>query len=264
MPDDVETGFRSVSSMVRKVGDDKSLEERNRQKTFLDTLVDSDSDIGDDNDAGESLLSGNLNIKAVRRRNDPVIRDDDDDDDFSFSSDNDNDIEVVGAGTTPPANLSEEKLGVKRPTMVQMPVVEDLPDIVHTKPPIITREKSPVVTSSYQVTEPKRSLGIKRLRPLNIIDQLKKQKVKADDEPTLFQRATPPRVKTSSLEAPEATTAGSSLTNSICLDSDGNSEDDKIFDDGLNDDIGLVSSSTEPKIDSSQIFDVPDDEHQGF
>lgn len=48
MPDDVETGFRSVSSMLRKVGDDKSLAESRREKTFLDTLVDSDSESSED------------------------------------------------------------------------------------------------------------------------------------------------------------------------------------------------------------------------
>lgn len=44
MPDNVETGFKSAATMVRKVGDNKSLAERNKEKTFLDKLVDSDSD----------------------------------------------------------------------------------------------------------------------------------------------------------------------------------------------------------------------------
>ena len=44
MPDNVETGFKSAATMVRKVGDNKSLAERNKEKTFLDKLVDSDSE----------------------------------------------------------------------------------------------------------------------------------------------------------------------------------------------------------------------------
>ena len=38
MPDNVETGFKSAATMVRKVGDNKSLAERNKEKRFLINL----------------------------------------------------------------------------------------------------------------------------------------------------------------------------------------------------------------------------------
>ena len=38
LPDNVETGFKSAATMVRKVGDNKSLAERNKEKRFLINL----------------------------------------------------------------------------------------------------------------------------------------------------------------------------------------------------------------------------------
>ena len=38
MPDNVETGFKSAATIVRKVGDNKSLAERNKEKRFLINL----------------------------------------------------------------------------------------------------------------------------------------------------------------------------------------------------------------------------------
>lgn len=375
MPDDVETGFRSVASMVRKVGDDKSLEERKREKTFLDTLVDSDSDSsddnfglpkkvkeknqqtcidltnediddgnieaattslgdkvlsvlekegegtndedkelvvkkppkrktvmditvhsesdGDDSDVGfvkpkSSLLMDNLNIKAVKRKNDPVIRDDDDESDFKFSSDDEKDVQMVERQSDPVVSKS---LGVKkRKPMVQMPVVEELPNAVSRHEPTIDRpslSKTTLAAPVNQVPETRKSLGIKRSRPLSIIDQLKKQKLKSWS-PTINALSSETEYSTTARSngATSSSTGSSksdpiakasvngtsntpkqnnSFTNSICLDTDDESEDDKIFDDGLDDVLGHISSSTEPKADTSVIFEPNhDDENEGF
>lgn len=44
MPDNVETGFRSVTSMIREVGETKSVQEKAKERDYLDKMVDSDSD----------------------------------------------------------------------------------------------------------------------------------------------------------------------------------------------------------------------------
>lgn len=69
MPDNVETGFKSAASMVRKVGDNKSLAERNKEKTFLDKLVDSDSD--SDNEVDKE--NGNVVQEIEGSRNEGPI-----------------------------------------------------------------------------------------------------------------------------------------------------------------------------------------------
>ncbi|EMG47070.1 MPH1 ATP-dependent DNA helicase MPH1 [Candida maltosa Xu316] len=65
MPDDVETGFKSVAEMVRKVGETKSLAETRREKTLLDTFMHSDSEHSD-------FDASQKNGKLLQRKNTSV------------------------------------------------------------------------------------------------------------------------------------------------------------------------------------------------
>ncbi|KAK6455100.1 ATP-dependent DNA helicase MPH1 [Scheffersomyces xylosifermentans] len=241
MPDDVETGFRSVTSMLRRVGSDKTLAEENHQKDFLDKLVDSASEDEEMND--EIPLS--TTIKSVKNNTSPssiipkktrLIEDN--------SSENDR--------RSPAPLISQDaNSGVEAPPQqppAPPPPAQRRSDLL-TPPnnsPIPSKKRThetvPTVYDTFDIIKPtkKRSLGVKKPpRGNSIIDQLKRQSKKIVHSPqdvTIIDEV--------DLILPNydiSLTRNNSVDvtpqNSHSIEA----EDNDFFDDGLDDELAMIS-----------------------
>ncbi|KAG7661920.1 MPH1 [[Candida] subhashii] len=158
MPDNVETGFRSVTSMIRKVGDDKSLEERNKEKqtnqsgTNKNRLGLSSDDSESDSDLFMSDIIKQMDAKRGSSPNTSTIVEKNASNSITTVI-RENSTSNILAGYIPGGNaigITKKTLGVKRQYVAPPPIiVKETRDI----DPIIINEniKEPAKTVAIPI-----------------------------------------------------------------------------------------------------------------
>lgn len=179
MPDDVEQGFRTVTSMIKKKGEEYSVaESRSNEKDILDELVDSE---------GEATQKA---IEMSRETNSSVA--DGTNIENSISLDSDDDDEILDAlnstkntATKPEPQLTKKSLGIRKSGYKVQKSITSLVDYksddeTTDKPESPkTLKRAPAYYSSVDRSGMK-SLGTKR-RKISILDQLKQQRSKTEE-----------------------------------------------------------------------------------
>lgn len=136
MPEDVQTGFKLVSMMVKRSDDNEPMGEKRRKKDVLDSLLDSDED---ENHRGANLNENSEKLSAASN------------------------LHSNSASSTSPTRSPTKTLGLRR---------SNADNILRTSP----LKKSTGLGTPGPVPQLNfgSSLGVKR-RPANILDELKSQ-----------------------------------------------------------------------------------------
>ncbi|KAG2735656.1 hypothetical protein G9P44_001870 [Scheffersomyces stipitis] len=278
MPDNVEIGFRSVTSMVRAVGSSKSLEEEKKEekvRDVLDRIVDSDSD--------EEIPLGSIPIP----RSEVIAHKQSTTDEQLLERDCQSGSNISDRTLDQHHSASEER-GINSNFSHE----SNLPTPPENSPP---KRKSIVLEEACIAKKKhKKSLGIRKpaIRPPSIIDQLKKQKSKIirpdsaneticlDEDDILLPEYTVTGFYETSASKNENPTDEISQENitekEVTVQEDRreieHDDDSEIFDDGLDeqlamiDDMNTTKSFVEPtRIDfKDEVFKNDFDEHEGF
>ncbi|ODV77820.1 P-loop containing nucleoside triphosphate hydrolase protein [Suhomyces tanzawaensis NRRL Y-17324] len=245
MPDDVETGFRSVTSMLQADNTDLGVH-KPLEKDLLDKILDSDSepDVEAPQNAQDYSYTGKLNsanspsksktdVEQFPQNSDqtePVIPDDSDE----FSSDEELD-RMLGMGHT--KSNTKSSISAQEARISETNVDDPLPS---------TRlKRAPEYSQKH--TRNKGSLGVKKPKPNDILAQIKQQHMKQKQYTDLEVDI--------DLELPDYEV---SRVNSI-KESDSNnpslhtSDEEEMFDDGLDEELALISEDNLNSKSNTQI-----------
>jgi ATP-dependent DNA helicase MPH1 len=144
MPDNVETGFRSVTSMIREVGEKKSLQEKKKEKDYLDQMVDSDSD--------DDLSMYDYSTETVPTSRHVALMDLSKDDSLEISS---NTIEVL-EHPSDPAPPKKKTLGMRNSRVPAMAITQDPASSgeMQTPEPILSENEEEQSAKKALIQEP--------------------------------------------------------------------------------------------------------------
>lgn len=202
MPDDVEQGFVSVTSMIKKKGDEVSLAETRREKDLLDELMDSDGEAtqkahemsresaeGSAQKGDSSKIEGNtisldsdderLNSEKMKSplldaSENPILLDSDDDDEILNAINSKNESNKA----TPP--VAKKSFWSKKTTYKVQKAITSLVDYKSDEDSAPIPVKRAPTYDSLTDRSCMKSLGTKR-RKTSILDQLKQQKNKTEE-----------------------------------------------------------------------------------
>lgn len=281
MPDDVEQGFVSVISMIKKKGDE--IAETRREKDLLDELVDSEGEatqkahemsresadvsaqIGDsskmegntislDSDE-ERLNSEKTKSPLLGACEDSILLDSDDDDEILNAINSKN-----GAKKAP---VAKKSFGSKKTTYKVQKSITSLVDYKSDEDSATNSVKRAPIYDSLADRSCMKSLGTKR-RKTSILDQLKEQKSKTehslsrifqaieDTTPTIGEPELDDGLDDEIIRALRATPKDNNVSNS------------NVSDNGLNSNFSDDVSDNIPKNNKDPLFKNKFDNDEGF
>lgn len=268
MPDNVNTGFQNVTSLVRRIDSDKSIAASRKEKDFLDKILDSDSDDEKSNNADELLLESHSNphfpeqsvTKAV------INSENDYNDNSAVNIENNGNIRDETLLVQSSKEQKENNAGFERTAIpIDLSLANNDESVIDKNltvsaslGPLKDKEekrKPPTINQVDSRSEPRRkTLGLKRRKP-NITEQLKQQ----------YNRVIKPVTANETIDVHDNENESKDMKSQPLLNEervtvqDEVFEEPDVFDDGLDDELLLIANklssferSISPGIPSSE------------